>query len=111
MLFGEPFLIKREVCWSCLKCLDVLGVGWLSSSSALTVVWCVRGLPSGGIGSAVSWSWWCFTRVTGQTAVCFMQQQKTQTSVMALCGVQRMESDVRVWSWRSVTQELFLCRG
>ena len=41
----------------------------------------------------------------------FMHQQKTQTSVVALCGVQRMESDVRVWSWRSVTEELFLCHG
>ena len=50
MLFGEPFLMKREVCWSCFICLDVFGVGWLSSSSALTVVWCVCGLPSGATG-------------------------------------------------------------
>ena len=34
MLFGEPFLIKREVCWSFFICLDVFRVGWLSSSSA-----------------------------------------------------------------------------
>ena len=47
MLFCEPFLMKREVCWSCFVCLDVFGVGWLSSSSALAVLWCVRGLPSG----------------------------------------------------------------
>ena len=40
-----------------------------------------------------------------------MHQQKTQTGVVALCGVQRMESDVRVWSWRSVTQELSLATG
>ena len=50
MLFGEPFLMKREVCWSCFTCLDVFGVCWLSSSSALTVLWCVRGLPSGATG-------------------------------------------------------------
>ena len=39
----------------------------------------------------------------------FHASAATQTSVMPLCGVQRMESDVRVWSWRSVTQELSLC--
>ena len=35
------------------------------------------------------WIWWCFTCNSGQTAVCFMHQQKTQTGVVALCGVQQ----------------------
>ena len=111
MLFGEPFLIKREVCWSCFICLHVFRVGWLSRSSALTVVWCVCGLLAGATGSTVHWIRWRFICVTGHTTVCFMHQEKTQTGVVALCGVQRMESDVRVWSWRSVTQELSLCHG
>ena len=109
MLFGEPFLIKREVCWSCFICLHVFRVGWLSRSSALTVVWCVCGLLAGATGSTVHWIRWRFICVTGHTTVCFMHQEKTQTSVVAVCGVQRMESEVCWWSLRSVTHQLFLC--
>ena len=67
LFFGEPFLIKREVCWSCFTCLHVFENGWLSSSSTLTVVWCVRGLPSGATGSTVRWIRWCFICTDGKS--------------------------------------------
>ena len=54
----------------------MFGVGWLSSSSALPVVWCVRGFPSGATGSTMQWMRWSFQCVTGHTTVCFMHQEK-----------------------------------
>ena len=63
-------------------CLDVFGVGWLSSSSASTVVWCVRGLPSGATGPTMHWIRWRFPCVTGHTTLWFMHHEKTDARLV-----------------------------
>ena len=118
LLFGELILIKREVCWSFFICFHVFRVGWLSRSSALIVVWCVRGLPcmSDRVNCAVGFGGVSYLSLDTPRGVSCISRKHRQVSwhcavfsrwrARCVCGA----FEVSLISCSSATDDLFFVR-
>ena len=53
----------------------------------------------------------CVSCIRRKRTPCEVCRGCSETSFVALCGIQRMESGVCAWSWLSVTHDLFPCHA